>query len=177
MPDRRKSGLAKPTLVALVVVVAGALAITVALLSGSSSPNSGNPGKNREVGAIKPVEPIDPNDNDARTTKKIDPLDSKSDPFAASFGKKGKHKVVIRVTADGPAGVSVRYNDGRSVKKKTFTGSYTSTRTFTSRFPTVGVIMQIFPPSSTGTCTVTVDGERVSNKTTNEQWGVLACGG
>jgi hypothetical protein len=176
MPDRRKSGLTKPTLVALVVVVAGALAITVALLSGSSSPNSGNPGKNREVGAIKPVEPIDPNDKDAGSAKKIDPLDSKSDPFAASFGEKAKHEVVVRVTADGPGGVSIRYNDGRD-KRTSFTGSYSSTRTFSSRFPTVGVVMQIIPPSSTGSCTVTVDGKRVSNHTTNEQWGVLTCGG
>lgn len=177
MPDRRKSGLTKPALVALVVVVAGALAMTVALLSGSSSPTNGNPAKSSEKRVIEPVDPINPNDTDAgNPNKKIDPLDNKDDPFAASFGEKTRHKVVVRVTADGPAGISVRYNDGKSARKN-FIGSYSSTRTFKSRFPTVGVVMQIFPPSTTGSCSVTVDGERLSSKTTNEQWGVVACGG
>ena len=161
---------------ALVVVMAGILAMLVALLSGSSAPNNGTPGQNRETRAIEPVAPIDPNDENPGTSNSTDPLDDRDDPFAASFGEKAKHKVVVRVTANGPGGVLVRYNDGKDVKT-VFPRTYSATRTFKSRFPTVGVVAQIIPPASTGTCTVIVDGERVSRATTNKQWGTMTCGG
>jgi len=161
---------------AAVVVMAGIVAMLVALLSGSSAPNNGTPGQTRENRAIEPVAPIDPNDANAGSSNSTDPLDDQDDPFAASFGKKAKHRVVVRVTANGPGGVLVRHNDGREVKKL-FRGTYSSTRTFKSRFPTVGVVAQIIPPSSAGTCTVIVDGERVSRTTTNKAWGTMTCGG
>ena len=160
---------------ALVVVTAGIVAMLVALLSGSSSPNDGSAASKKDK-AIQPVPPINPNDKNAGSADNIDPLDQKDDPFAASFGKEAKHKVVVRVSANGPGGVSVRYNDGRSVKEL-FRGSYSATRTFRSRFPTVGVIAQIIPPASSGTCTVIVDGQRVSRDTTNKAWNYVNCGG
>ncbi len=160
---------------ALVVVMAGIVAMLVALLSGSSAPNNGNPGQNRENRAIEPVAPIDPNDENPGTSNSTDPLEGRGDPFAASFGEKTKHKVVVRVTANGPGGVLVRYNDGKDVRK-VFSGSYSSTRTFKSRFPTVGVVVQVIPPASTGTCTVIVDGQKPSKDRTNKRWGIMTCG-
>lgn len=175
MPDLRKPS--RRTLMASVIVMAGVLAMLVALLSGSSAPNSENPGQNRENRAIEPVAPLDPNDENPGTSNSTDTLDPRGDPFAASFGEEAKHKVVVRVTANGPGGVLVRYNDGKKEVKTTFSRTYSLTRTFTSRFPTVGVVAQIVPPASTGTCTVIVDGERVARDTTNKPWGYMICGG
>jgi hypothetical protein len=37
--------------------------------------------------------------------------------------------------------------------------------------------MQIYPPASSGSCTVTIDGSQVSSYATNKRFGVVVCGG
>lgn len=165
------------TLLALVSVVAGIVAITLALLSGSD-PDSGGQGPDRAA-SIDPVEPLDPDDAGATggdEDEDVDPLDSLKNPFSASFGGKVKHKVTVRATANGPAGVGVRFR-GEDQNKQTFNGSFSTSRTIKSRFPMVQVAVQIYPPSTTGSCTVIIDGQEVSSYTTKKRFGVVVCGG
>jgi hypothetical protein len=165
--------LSRRQIVAWVAVVAGIVAVILALLGGSSSDGGGVD----RTQNVNPVAPLDPDDADAKEAKKDDPLDDLGDPFANSFGAKVRHKVTVRFTANGPATAGVRYRDGKSAQKRTFTGSYTVTRTFKSRFPTVQAAMQIYPPASSGSCTVTIDGSQVSSYATNKRFGVVVCGG
>ena len=168
--------LSRRTTIALVAMIAGVVAITLALLSGTNSDGAG-PDRTR---SIDPVEPLDPSDADAqdlKDDKKTDPLADLDDPFALGFGGNFKHKVVVRVTANGPGRVGVRYRDRPEWSKKTFTGSYSTSRTTKSRFPIVQAALQIYPPASTGTCTVIIDGTQVSSYTTNKRFGVVVCGG
>ena len=165
--------LSRRQILALVAVVAGIVAVILALLGGSSS---GGGGVDRAQN-VNPVAPLDPDDADASEAKKDDPLDDLGDPFANSFGAMVRHKVTVQFTANGPATAGVRYRDDKSAQKRTFTGNYTVTRTFKSRFPTVQAAMQIYPPASSGSCTVTIDGSRVSSHTTDKRFGVVVCGG
>jgi hypothetical protein len=175
MPDLRKGLLSRPTLVAAVLVMVGAVAIVVALLSGSSSSDEANPVPSRTQ-AIDPVAPLDPDDVGAPDPNAADPLANRKDPFAFSYGSRARHEVTVRVTSDGPARVGINFRKGRD-QLKNFSGSYSVTRTITSRFPVVQVAMQVVPPSSAGSCTVTIDGVRVSRNTVNKSFGVTFCGG
>lgn len=161
--------------VALVAVIVGVVAITVALLSGTGS--DGVRRATDRAQSIDPIAPLDPNDADAKTPKRKDPLKNLDDPFAAGFGVNAMHEVTVRVTANGPGGVGIRYRDHRKWAKRAFTGSYSTVRTLRSRFPTVQVAVQIYPPSTTGSCSVSIDGEQISAYTTNKRFGVVVCGG
>jgi len=171
MPDRRKPGLTKPTLVALVVVVAGALAMTVALLSGSGSPNGGASGQNGENRAIEPVAPINPSDAEATQPADVGgkPLDV-TNPFAVSFGAAGRRTVTVRVSGDGAVNVGVYYRDKKEPTQRLVTGSFSKTRTFEGRFPMVAVAIQVpgnVPGTATrATCTIEIDGIEVVTKST-----------
>ena len=162
--------------VALVAVIVGVVAIGVALLSGTGSDRP--PASSDGARSIDPIAPLDPNDADAKTPKaKKDPLEDLGNPFASGFGGNVKHEVTVRVTANGPGGVGIRYRDHRKWTKRTFHGSYSTTRTLKSRFPTVQVAVQIYPPSTTGSCSVSIDGEQISAYTTHKRFGVVVCGG
>jgi hypothetical protein len=171
----RVSDLSRRTILALVAAIAGVVVITVALLSGTDS--NGTAGSDRTQN-INPVAPLDPDDVGAKTDeKKTDPLEDFGDPFATGFGGNLRHKVTVRFTANGPATAGIQYRDRKTQQKKTFTGSYSVSRTFKSRFPTVQAAMQIYPPATTGTCTVIIDGAQVSSRTTNKRFGVVVCAG
>jgi hypothetical protein len=165
--------LSRRQIIALMAVVAGIVAVILALLGGSSSDGTGAD----RTQNVNPVAPLDPDDADARDVEKDDPLDDLGDPFASSFGANVRHKVTVRFTANGPATAGVRYRDRKKWQKKTFTGSHSVARTFKTRFPTVQAAMQIYPPASSGSCTVTIDGAKVSSYTTKKRFGVVVCGG
>jgi hypothetical protein len=170
----RLPDLSRRTIFAVVAVIAGVVAITLALLSDTESNGAAGPDRTQN---INPVAPLDPDDADAKNAKKTDPLKDLGDPFATGFGGKVRHKVTVRFTANGPATAGIQYRDRKTQQKKTFTGSYSVSRTFKSRFPTVQAAMQIYPPATTGTCTVIIDGAQVSSRTTNKRFGVVVCGG
>jgi len=181
MPDPRKSGLSKPTLVALVIVVAGALAITVALLSGSSSPNSGNPGQNRAGRAVEPVDPINPNDTDAQQpTADLPKALDVTDPFAASFGESSRRKVTVRVTGNGAVNVGIYFRDKKQDSQRVVNGSFSQTRTFKGRFPMATIAIQVYgeqlPGSATtATCTIVIDGVEVAKQSTKQAGALSYC--
>ena len=170
MPD-----LSRRSTIALVAVVAGVVAITVALLSGSgSSDRATNPAPGSSAG-IDPVAPLDESQADANP-KKRDPLLDVTDPFSGGFGITSKHKVVVRLSAGGGAQAGIRYRDERE-EQRTFTSGYTATRTIKSQFPIVMVGIQNFPGSSSATCTIEIDGVKVSSNSTKEPYGVVICSG
>lgn len=166
--------LSRRTILALMAVIAGVVAIILALLSGTDSNGAAGPDRTQ---SINPVAPLDPDDADAKDAKKTDPLEDLGDPFATGFGGNVRHKVTVRFTANGPATAGIRYRDRKKQQKKTFTGSYSVTRIFKSRFPAVEAAMQIYPPATTGSCTVIIDGTRVTSYRTNTRFGVVVCGG
>jgi hypothetical protein len=128
---------------ALVVVMAGIVAMLVALLSGSSSPNSENPTQSSNRKAVEPVAPIDPQDAAAKKPGATgEPLDL-SDPFAISFGKSGLRKVTIRIVGNGAVNFSVSYRDHKGDAKRQVTGEYSKTRTIRGRYPLVSIAVQI----------------------------------
>lgn len=170
---------------ATVVVMAGVVAILVALLSSSSSPNADNPrqSSNRD-NAVEPVPPINPEDVDpapAATDKPVNP----TDPFAISFGKSARRTVIVRVNANGLVNMSESYRDRKKPKQRVVNGSYSATRTFKSRYPVASVVLQI-PGSpktdirlpgtaSRATCTITIDGVQVAKQTTTKPGGLTFC--
>ena len=118
MPELRVPDLSRKQVIALVVVLAGLVGITLALLSGSGSSDgaTGSAGNKDTNLAIDPVEPIDPNDADADNpadlVKTANPLSPLADPFASSYGGDFKHKVTVRVSADSALRYGVRFRDG-----------------------------------------------------------------
>ena len=168
MPD-----LSRRTVVALVADVAGLTFMLLALFGGSGSSNGS--GGNDTNEAIEPVTPLGEDADDTRP-KDTDPFKDLSDPFANSFGSFTKHKVTVRVTANGPGRVGVRYRKGKQ-QVTAFSGGYTQTRTVRSKYPVVQVAMQIYPPAGRGTCTITIDGVKVASQTTAKRFGVVVCFG
>jgi hypothetical protein len=184
MPDLRMPDLSGRTLMAIVAVMTGVVAMLVALLSSSSSPTSDNPrqSSNRSK-AIEPVAPIDPEDVEppAKTDKPVNP----TDPFAISFGKSARRDVTVRVTSNGLVNMSESYRNKKKPSQRVVNGSYSATRTFKSRYPMASVVLQI-PGSpktsvrlpgtaSRATCTITIDGVQVAKQTTTKPGGLVFC--
>jgi len=160
---------------AAVVVMAGIVAMLVALLSSSSSPNSDNPRQSSNR-AIEPVEPIDP--GDVEQAPKVEKTANPTDPFAISFGRSARRNVTVRVTSNGLVNMSVSYRNAKKPKSRVVNGSFSETRTFKGRYPMASVVLQIpgSPKTSyrlpgtatTATCTVTIDGVQVAKRTTTK---------
>ena len=164
---------------ALVVVLAGIVAMLVALLSGSSDSNSDNPAQSSNRKDIEPVAPIDPQDATVKKPSVTDePLDPR-DPFAVSFGKSGLRKVTFRVTGNGAVNFSVSYRDHKGDDKRQITGSYSKTRKVRGRYPLVAVAVQLPPKlpggASRASCSVTIDGVEIDKKTTTKAGYLLFC--
>jgi hypothetical protein len=163
---------------ASVIVMAGILAMLVALLSGSSAPNSDNPAQSRRK-AVEPVAPLNPHDAAVKksgpSAKPADP----ADPFAVSFGKSGLRKVTIRIVGNGLVNFSVSYRDHKGDSKRQVSGTYSRTRTIRGRYPLVSLAIQIpggIPGSaSRATCTITIDGVEVDEKTTSKAGYLMFC--
>ena len=170
MPD-----LSRRMVVALVGVVAGLTFILLALFGGSSSSDEAGVNDTDRPIAIEPVAPLGA-DTDEKRPKDTDALDDVIDPFANDFGSKSRHKVTVRITANGPGRVGVRYRKGRQ-QVALFNRSYSQTRTVRSNYPVVQLAAQIFPPANRGSCTVIIDGVEVSSHTTTKEYGVVVCTG
>ncbi len=171
----RKSYLSRRTVMAMIATVVGLVAIAVAALGGSSSSGGSEPGQDNNT-VIEPVAPIDPSDKEAGKPAKETPMDP-SDPFAISYGAKGKHKVTVRVTANGYANIALYYRDRK--KPKVLAPGFEETRTIKSRYPVAAVSLQL-PGTKPGvatvaTCTIVVDGIEVSRESTRKPWVIQAC--
>ena len=179
MPDLRMPHLSRRDLAAIVVAVAGIVAMTVGMVSSSSAPNSANPAQNRHTD-VEPVSPINPRDAaGTRPGPSAEPLDP-TDPFAISFGKSGVHKVTFNVTGNGSVNISVSYRDRKKATPRVINGSFSQTRTIRGRYPLVSLAMQIagskIPGSATrATCTITIDGVEVVKKTTTQAGYLTFC--
>jgi hypothetical protein len=151
--------------VGLVLVIAGLTAIILGLLANTSNNGAAPPTSH------KAIDPINPLDEQGKAKDFGKSLENLSDPFATGFGANVKHKVTVRVSANGPGGLAVRFRHGKRTITG-FSGSYSVTRTFKSRFPTAQVAFQIFKGSSRGTCTITVDGVVVDRNSTTNLYGI-----
>ena len=169
---------------ATVVVMAGVVAMLVALLSSSSSPNADNPGQRSNQSAVEPVPPINPEDVDpqpAATEKPVNP----TDPFAVSFGKSARRDVRVQVSANGAVNMSLSYRDKKKPIKRVVNGGFSETRTFKSRYPMASLVLQIpgspktsvrLPGTATrATCRITIDGVEVAKQTTTKPGGLVFC--
>lgn len=178
MPELRVPELSRRQAIALVVAVAGLVAIGLALFAGSGSDGATPESNNNQ--AIDPVEPIDPDDADADDPKDlkdaINPLSPLADPFATSYGGNFPHKVTVRVSADSALRYGVRFRDGYETDK-IVQGGATITRTITGGFPLAQVGMRTAPNSRRGSCSISIDGVEVSGHTTNKSLGVVVCTG
>ena len=171
----RTSHLSRRTVLAMIATVLGLVAISVAAFGGSGSSSGSGPGQSN-TRAIEPVAPIDPDDKDAGKPDKKSSVDL-TDPFATSFGAKAKHKVTVRVTANGAANIAVYYRDRK--KPKVLSPGSEETRTITARYPLAAVSLQL-PGDAPGvatiaTCTIVIDDVVVSQESTRKKWAVGGC--
>ena len=186
MPDLRMPDFTRRTLMATVVVLVGIVAILVAALSSSSSPNADNPRQRNNPTAVEPVPPINPEDVDPEPAASGKPVNP-NDPFAVSFGRSSRRDVTVRVTANGMVNMSVSYRNKKKPSQRVVNGSYSDTRTFKSRYPMASVVLQIpgspksdvrLPGTATrATCTITIDGVQVTKQTTTKPGGLTFCVG
>jgi len=161
---------------ALVVVMAGIVAMLVALLSGSSSPNSSSAASSKDE-AIEPLAPINPEDEE----KTIDNDETVPvDPLGGSFGTSGQRKVTISVSANGYVGIQLYYRDRKKPRTMTV-GDFKETRAVKGRFPLAAVVMQVpgsfHGAASRATCRIVIDGTEVSQESATKPWEVKACQG
>ena len=161
---------------ALVVVATGALAMTVALLSGSSSGNSSNPGQNRDSRAIEPVAPIDPDDAEAEDAKDGDPLGNADDPFHPASGAtpaQGDHSSHLRWA-------STHFESIFRYRRKTADGIHGELYAHSNHQVTVSTrsksACRSSHPQAPGRAPLIIDGVEVSHQTTNKRYGVAVCG-
>jgi hypothetical protein len=167
-----------------VVVVAGVVAILVAVLSSSSSPNSDNPRQSSNQSAVKPVPPINPEDVEQRPATEDKPVNP-ADPFAISFGKSTRRDVTVKVTANGTVNMSLSYRDKRKPTERVVNGAFSQTRTFKSKYPMASLFLQIpgspkitarLPGTATrATCTITIDGVQIAQQTTSRPGRLTFC--
>jgi hypothetical protein len=185
MPDLRMPDFTRRTLMATVVVLAGVVAILVALLSSSSSPNADNPRQSSNRGsAVEPVPPINPEDVDPEPAATASPVNP-TDPFAVSFGKSARRDVRVQVNANGAVNMSLSYRDKKKPIRRVVNGSFSETRTFKSRYPMASLVLQIpgspktsirLPGTATrATCRITIDGIEVAKQTTTKPGGLVFC--
>jgi hypothetical protein len=178
MPDLRKS-VSRRTLMALVVVMAGIVAMLVALLSGSSSPNSDNPAQSNRK-AVEPVAPLDPDDVVQNPSQDIGKALDLTDPFATSYGKAGRREVTVRISGNGAVNVGLYYRDKKRSTRQV-QGSYSVTRTVEGRYPLAAVVIQLpgkLPgAASRATCTIVIDGIKVTTQTAKQAGALTICTG
>ena len=178
MPDVRMPDVSRPTLMASVVVMAGVVAILVALLSSSSSPNSDDPrqssGRSRAIEPVPPINPEDVEQAPAQAEKGPDP----ADPFGISFGRSARRDVVVRVTSNGLVNMSLSYRNKKKPSQRVVNGSFSDRRTFKGRYPMASLVLQIpgspktrlrLPGTATSaTCSITIDGVLIAKRTTTK---------
>lgn len=175
MPDLRVPDLSRRQIIALVVVVAGLVAIGLALFGGSGSggPKNGTQGNQ----AIDPVSPLDPRNEDAGgPDSKNNPLSDLTDPFATSFGGNFRHKITVRVSSATILRYAVRFRDGHE-EDRVVSGGTTISRTIKGGFPLVQVGVRNAHDSSRASCSVSIDGVKVSSNTTHKRLGIVICSG
>jgi hypothetical protein len=169
------------TVAALLAIIVGlALVVFAALGSKGSLP-----------GTLKPpppipeakgtIAPLDPNTG-VRKAKDSKTGDQDAagipgftgDIFASEYGDRGTHKVKVTINANGPAGYSIKWRDGKSEQGST--AGLTRERTIKGGFPLTQVAVQGLG-ASTVTCTVDIDGVEKSTKTTARKYAIQFCTG
>ena len=177
MPELSVPELSRRQSIALAAVVAGLVVVALALFGGSGS-DGGSAEASRPGDLIEPVPPIDADDPDARNLEDLkngdNPLNSLADPFGTSYGGNFEHKITIRVSSDAPLQYGVRFRDGHEFKK-IVTGGDTYTRTVKGGFPLVQAGMYMAPNGTRGSCSITIDGVKVSSYSTTKGMHIIVC--
>jgi hypothetical protein len=169
------------TAAALLAIVVGlALVVFAALGSKGSLPGTLKPPPPIPVarGTIPPLEP----DTGVRASKDKGSGDKDAtavpgftgDIFASEYGDRGTHKVKVTIRANGPAGYSIKWRDGKSEQGST--AGLTRERTIKGGFPLTQVAVQGLGASQV-TCTVDIDGVEKSTKTTDRKYAIQFCTG
>lgn len=163
MPDRRTRTRTRWLVVGLMVMAAGITIIVVVLLSRSSATDASDAAeRSRPVEPVAPINPADKNTQNLGNLGSAERYINPADPFASSYGGNFKHTVSVRISANGPVNLRVRYRDGKDVSTVAVGGGYSDTRTFKGGLPLVAVAIQIIPSATRGTCSVEVDGVEVA---------------
>lgn len=169
MPDLRMSYPLRRNLLALVVVLAGIVAIAGALLGTYNSSKSDDPQSTSKNTSIEPVAPIESEDVPEIPETKPNTVDE-TGPFADSYGKSSRRKVEIQVTGNGAVNIAVTYRDGKKPDYRVVNGNYTVARTFKGKYPMAAVAAEIPKnaqnAASRATCSITIDGVEVTKQTT-----------
>ena len=169
------------TAAALLAIVVGlALVVFAALGSKGSLPGTLKPPPPIPVakGTIAPLE-LDPG---VGTGKDKGPGDKDAaavpgftgDIFGSEYGDRGTHKIKVTIRANGPAGYSIKWRDGKSEQGST--AGLTRERTLKGGFPLTQVAVQGLGASQV-TCTVDIDGVEKSTKTTDRKFAIQFCTG
>jgi hypothetical protein len=169
MPD-----LSRRQVIALVVVVAGLVAMALGLWggSGSNGPSNGPSHTNR---AIKPISPLDPSDQ--HPTKRKDPLKGAPGAFDYGFGIVTNHKVVAKIITSGTVNAGVRYRDKKGGFKKLVSGTLSTSRTVRGQLPIVQIAFQVLTKGGRGTCEIFIDGVKIDSKSVSGLYRVGVCFG
>jgi hypothetical protein len=169
------------TVAALLAIVVGlALVVFAALGSKGTLPGTLKPAPPipEAKGTIAPLDPstgVHPPPDKGSGDKDAAGIPGfTGDIFASEYGDRGTHKVKVTISANGPAGYSIKWRDGKSEQGST--AGLTRERTIKGGFPLAQVAVQGLG-ASTVTCTVDIDGVEKSTKTTARKYAIQFCTG
>jgi hypothetical protein len=150
-------------------VAAGFVVILgLALVGVSAVGDDGGPLGRPSVPDDERVQAAPPETSD-KNKKPALPLAARPNSFNSEFGKRGKHKVDVRVSGGGIWVITFRTDK----EGEWGSGSATRSRTINSGFPVVQVAMSA--ASGNATCTITVDGEQKDTQSTSSEKPITFC--
>ncbi|AXT85583.1 hypothetical protein C6I20_10515 [Aeromicrobium sp. A1-2] len=171
--------------VALAAMVLGAAIIVGTLLTMwlGGSDESSAPAGTGSSSAFRPlpdaleVEPIDPDETDGLAGTGLGAKIGSDDPFATESGDNTLHKVVLTFTADGGMYAGWRYRGKSGSGVKVADRSLVLTKTVRGGLPVAQMGVQVLGTSTYATCTISVDGVKVSTQTARGVNHVVVCVG
>ena len=124
------------------------------------------------------MEPIDPSESDgsAGTTGLGTKLGAE-DPFATASGDDTLHKVVLTFTADGGMYAGWRYRSKTGSGVQVADKSLVLSKTVRGGLPVAQMGVQVLGTSTYASCTISVDGVKVSTQTARGVNHVVVCVG
>jgi len=153
------------TAAASIVVILGLALVAVSAVGANNDGPLGRPAvpDDDKVQAVPPFSP-------ARSKEAAIPKGLRPNSFESEFGKRGKHKVEVRVT--GGAVYLITFRDDKDGEWGQ--GSVTRSRTINSGFPVVQVAMHA-TRGIHSTCVVTIDGEEKDTQSTSAEMPLQFC--
>jgi len=162
----------------LAIAVGLALIVFAVLGSKGSLPGTRKPAPDLPI-ATGPIKPIDPMRGVHKSTGKKNAAETPAAGFGGNifdteYGDRGTHDVTVTIRANGIAGYTITWRDGKS--ERGTTSGLTRSRKITGGFPLVQVGVQGLPASQ-ASCTITVDGAQKASKTGSHRYAVALCNG